>query len=272
MTHVPKITMLVAFLLGFPSSGSSQVTPSKEPSIRLPEVDQTLVPPISKAVNVLKSGELYVFDSDVPVMLFISPDGLVSVEEEAGPMKVHGLFAGNTKRSVRTFKGQQVFTLQAVASGTCELIITPVGAKKPGEVIRRTIRVEAGQGPQPPPDIDPVTPVKPAPIAGDGLRVLIVYNKDANLTKEQHGAIYGNDIRAYLNRKTPVGADGKTHEWRIYPAGLDVSGDSKTWQDAYARPRGAMPWIIVSNGKTGEEVPIVSIEETMKLLKKYGGE
>lgn len=118
--------------------------------IRLPDVDQTqVVPPVK--VSTLRTGELYVIDSDVPVILLTSPAGLVTVEEETGPIKIQALFAGNTKRSTRTFKGQQVFTLEAKASGTCELIVTPVGAKKATDVIRRTILVDAGEGPIPPP-------------------------------------------------------------------------------------------------------------------------
>jgi hypothetical protein len=72
-----------------------------------------------------------------------------------------------------------------------------------------------------------------------------------------------------------VGPDGKTAEWRVWSFGADPSGESKLWQDVFKRKPGKekMPWLIVSSGNSGFEGPLpASVEETLKLLKKYGGE
>ncbi len=281
------LPLLVLFLGAVPSYAQDDPPPKPAPPhvtgwLRLPDADPAVIQPIIQPVNVLKSNELYVFDADKKVIVIASPAGLVSVTEDVGPIKIKAVFAGNAKSSTRTFKGQQVFTLEAVASGTVELIITPVDLKKETDIIRRTIRVEAGEGPIPPPGPGPIPPgpgpgpfpppLPPAPIAGDGLRVLMTFPEKASLTQAQHSAIYGQDVRDYLNRKTPLGPDGKTHEWRIYKEGENLAGEAATWRDAYARKRDSSPWIVVSNGKTGEEVPVTSIDQVMKLLKKYGGD
>lgn len=146
MFRISALLSAVAIVvLGVPSPAA------EPPAIRLPEEQPESLPP--KAVTKLKAGEVYAFDADTPVVVVVSPEGLVSVTEETGPAKINAVFAGNVKRSWRTYKGQQVFTLEAVASGTIELLVIPVGSKRPGDVLRRTIQVEAGQGPQPPPPI-----------------------------------------------------------------------------------------------------------------------
>ena len=131
-----------------------------------------------------------------------------------------------------------------------------------------------GPGPEPgpqPPDPQP----GPVPIPGDGLRVLIVYEtaEASKLPIGQQSVLYSKTVRDYLNAKCPVGPDGKTKDWRIYDADVDLSGEAKTWQDAMKRPRSAVPWIVISNGKTGHEGPLPkSVDEAMTLLKKFGGE
>jgi hypothetical protein len=91
------------------------------------------------------------------------------------------------------------------------------------------------------------------------------------LTTEQQGAIYGKDVRDYLRAVCPKGEDGVTAEWRMWPVDVDASGESKLWRDALARPRKSLPWIVVSNGKTGFEGPLPgNAAEMLALLKKYG--
>lgn len=138
---------LAGFLAVLVVSPASAADP---PGIRLPEEQPESLPP--KAVTKLKAGEVYALDSDTPVVVVVSPEGLVSVTEETGPAKINAVFAGNTKRTWRTYKGQQVFTLEAVQSGTVELLVIPVGSKRSSDVLRRVIQVEAGDGPRPPPD------------------------------------------------------------------------------------------------------------------------
>jgi hypothetical protein len=67
-----------------------------------------------------------------------------------------------------------------------------------------------------------------------------------------------------------VGADGKTREWRIWDKDVDPSQESAVWQAAMKRPRASVPWLLVSNGKTGYEGPLPgTADDLLALLKKY---
>lgn len=127
-------------------------------------------------------------------------------------------------------------------------------------------------GPVPP---DPTPPTPPAPIPVAGFRVLIVYetSKAPSLPEGQRSILYGKAIRDYLDRKCVTGQDGKTREWRIWDQDVDTSLAGKVWQDAMSRKRGSVPWLIVSNGQSGFEGPLpATVDDTLTLLKKYGGD
>lgn len=125
----------------------------------------------------------------------------------------------------------------------------------------------APPGPTPPPPGPTPPPPDAAPIPVAGLHVLIVFDKNnpTSLTAAQHNAIYGEKVDTYLR--------AKAKDYRIYDKDVPLANVPKVWKDAMARPRKSLPWIIVSNGTTGEELPLPSgTEELMLLLKRYGGE
>ncbi len=113
--------------------------------------------------------------------------------------------------------------------------------------------------PPKPPD-PPVPPSPPAPIPVEGLRVLMVYETgDASKTLSlgQRGILFGKSVREALAAKCVKGPDGVTPEFRIYDKDVDASGDSRLWRDAVARTKDkTLPWLIISNGKTGYEGPM----------------
>lgn len=130
--------------------------------------------------------------------------------------------------------------------------------------------VPPGPSPTPePPGPKPPTPppTPPAPIPAKGLHVLIVYDeaKAGSLSAEQT-AILGSDvIRDYVNSKTQGGI-------RVWRSSVDTKNEDQLWQDAFAKAKGKkLPWIIVSNGKTGTEQELpANVDATMTLLKLYG--
>ena len=249
--------------------------------IRLPAVTVTADPkptPGPDAVTRLTADRLYVLDSDVPVVVLSSPPGLVTLTEDAGPVKVRGQFADGTgKYETRTFTGKYVYTVEASKTGRVELIVVPVGAKTPAEVIRRAIDVVAGDSPQPPqPGPGPAPQPTPgiAPIAGDGFKVLIVYEAmtEQTLPPAQQAAIFGKKTRDYLNAKCAPGPDGKPKEWRIFDQNTPTDGDTQVWRDAMKRPRASVPWLVVSDGKTGFEGPLPATDaEITAILTQFGG-
>lgn len=123
--------------------------------------------------------------------------------------------------------------------------------------------------PPPPPTPTPVDP--PAPIAGDGLRVLVVYDDAAQLPPGQLSQLTDAAIRAYLQQHCAKAADGSP-EFRFFTAKTDAAKQARNWRDAFARPRSSLPWLVVSNGKTGYEGPLPADRDaTLTLLKKFGG-
>ncbi len=129
-------------------------------------------------------------------------------------------------------------------------------------------------GPEPPKP-DPPTPQPPSPIPAEGFRALIIY-ESAELSKMppvQRTILYSKTVHDYLNAKCALSPDGKKKEWWIVDKDTDMSNLAKHWQDAMKRPRTQVPWIIISNGKTGFEGPLpLTVSETVQLLKKYGGD
>lgn len=150
-----------------------------------------------------------------------------------------------------------------------------VASSKTGEQVRLDFVVLVGTNPKP---VDPVVPPKPPtpkvdpPIASEGLRVLIVY-ESALLSKmptAQQNIIFSKPMRDYLNDKCVVGVDGKTREFRIWDKDTDAGSESELWSKAFSRPRKEVPWILISNGKTGFEGPLpATVESTKELIKTF---
>lgn len=118
-----------------------------------------------------------------------------------------------------------------------------------------------------PPGPTPPTPDVTVPIPYPGFRVLIVYESKFGVPP----VAIDSGVRNYLNAKCVK--EGGTAEFRIWDKDTVTSYAPKLWQDAMARPRQTVPWIIISNGTSGHEGPLpTTVESTMALLKKYGGE
>ena len=127
---------------------SALASHAQEASIRFPQ--EPIKTP--QAVSTLSGDQLFVIDSDVPILVFASPQGLVSLTEETGPLRIR------ERGKTTTYKGKHLVIVEAVASGHVELIVVAVGATKASDAIRKQLQVDVG--PRPPPDpTPPKTPV-----------------------------------------------------------------------------------------------------------------
>lgn len=129
-------------------------------------------------------------------------------------------------------------------------------------------------GPKPPDPPAPPGP-NPAPIPDPGFRAMIVF-ESADLSKlpaAQAAHVLSGPLRTYLTGHC-VAEPGGQKAWRFYDKDVDASRDLPVWKTALERVRGKpTPWLIVSNGKAGFEGPLpATVNDTLALLKKYGGE
>lgn len=133
------------------------------------------------------------------------------------------------------------------------------------------VRVGKGPdpGPDPDPDPDPDPTPSPAPIPEPGFRVLIFYESSDTLPALQQAILAGEEVAAYLD-KTCIDEPDGTSGYRIYDQHADLSNELPVWQKAFQRRPQSLPWVIVSNGKTGTEEPLpASPSAFVELCKKY---
>lgn len=108
-------------------------------------------------------------------------------------------------------------------------------------------------------------PFAPAPIDAPGLNVLIVEETEARHTLPfaQVVAMGSVEWKEYVK--------AKSGEWRQYDSEADLKNDDAKWRQAFARPRTSLPWLVVSNGKTGSEGPLpANLDALLSEIKKYG--
>lgn len=155
-----------------------------------------------------------------------------------------------------------------------EKLVQLVAANRTGIAISEWKIQITGVSPIPPdpkPD-DPQPPPKPdqvAPIPVPGFRVLVVYDSKLGVPQQTTAKA----VRDYAAAHCIKGPDNKTAEYRVLDAETDVSNMTDLWKTAMTRNRASLPWIVVSNGKQGFEGPLPpTTDDTLKLLKKYGGE
>lgn len=238
------------------------VTPASADPPKLP-------PPIS-----VEAGNPVQFDIPVPAGTKIGfakawhagpTDGIMFGEFVSGPNKRTFFFLPGANAKSRDYP--LVFWTVGEDSGAT-FVITVKGPPLPPPPVP----------PVPPGPVPPVPPVppgptpSPAPIEGDGLRVLFVWDDEKALPASMHATMYGALVRKYLWAKCPKGPDGTTPEFRVYPANTDGTTAEPRWAKAFARPRASLPWIVISDGKSGYEGPLPATpEETLKLIQKWGG-
>jgi hypothetical protein len=238
-------------------------TPKADP-IRLPVTPAPAPTPAPSAVTSLTADQLYVIDADVSCIVLTSPTGIVSVTEDGGPVKIRGKFVDGTgKAESRNYKGKAVYTVEAVASGRVELLIVPVGGAA-GDVIRRTLDVTAGQGPQPPPKPTPTPDPAPTPVALWGF-VIVEETADAVAAR---GALLADPTLSALMKS-------KGYHWRIVDKDV-VGADGKPPADVLpclnAAKGKVLPHVVLidTRGNIATQTALLNAAGLVDLLKKWG--
>lgn len=88
------------------------------------------------------------------------------------------------------------------------------------------------------------------PVPGDGFHVLIVEQTEdrGELPESQKTGMMSTPLRRLV-----MNNGGTFHLW---DADIDASRESKWFRDAMKLPMDSLPWLVVSNGKTGFSGPL----------------
>lgn len=121
----------------------------------------------------------------------------------------------------------------------------------------------------------PFVPPNPPPFPSDGLRVLILEETAdrGKIPRSQLEILASTTLTKWLNEHCVK--DG----WRKLDddtTAEELKFMAPVWQQAFeqtkTQSKGATPWIAVTNGKSGESVPLPQTEaELITLLAKYSG-
>jgi hypothetical protein len=112
-------------------------------------------------------------------------------------------------------------------------------------------------------DLPPPVVVDP-PIPVTTLHVLVVEEMDDRnkLPASQVGIFSSTELRKWLVENNA--------QWRMFDDDVDQTFLEQKWKDAMARPRASLPWVTISNGRTGWEGPLPkTVAETISLMEKY---
>lgn len=267
------LVLVFGALVGFTPAVDPIPNPMPVDPIHFPVGPVLPTPPAPRpdAIVTLQPGTFFIVGADKECTVDASPDGLVTVSEMTGPVTLRGKFVDGTGEvETKTYKYPFIYDIQPAksAKGRVDVTVRPVGGKT-ADGRKRTIQI--GESLPDPKPIDPPAP-KPVdpPIADAGLHVLIVYDDAKGISGDQQAIITGQQVRTWLDTNCVTELDGKTKAYRIFRSTEDASGDMPVWSKAMSRPRSSLPWLIVSNGKTGFEGPLPgTAADFVALASKY---
>ncbi len=110
------------------------------------------------------------------------------------------------------------------------------------------------------------------PVPATGLRVILIYESEDNLSRQQQLTIYGKQVEAYLNRKCKDGAKG----WKRWDKDVNVVNETQVWKDLWAATKPqvtTLPAVLIVTDQSGKVYPLPPTEAALlQLLKQTGGE
>lgn len=259
----------------------------KKPTIVLP-INPVLVqpadtvpvpPPVDPAkitvIEKIKQDEMYVVESDIELIVLTSPEGVLDCDKTKGPIRVHGKFSDGTgSLETRNYTSEFVYFFTATKQGgKTELILVPVGVSEASGIVRQVLTV-SGIGPNPPPDIDPEPEpdVDPEPTPPTGIRVLLLYNEDAN--RQQLDVVNSTEIVQWMTDNCAKSADGRP-EWRrwdrtsIERTGVDR--ETEVWKKLWNKVQPLVTqnnMVFVATDTKIQFVPMTTVADTKAFLQR----
>lgn len=232
--------------------------PVKDVTPVTPVIVQEQPETVPQFIDVLTHEEFYCIESEEPLLVLASPQGVVNVTYEQGPLMARGKWAGsNNAVETRMLLGKHLYFVDVITSGSVEMLVIKFDATGTSKIFRQKISTQ--RGPRPPPDIEPV--VEPdedkiiVPDTGE-FRVLMVYDEDADL--DALNAINSINTRKWLDQNT----DG----WRTWDrSSIDDPGyldkEETVWKNIWKSAGPSIPdgpHLLIIQGKTITVRPLTS--------------
>ena len=179
-----------------------------------------------------------------------TPPGVVAVEKD-NVLEVSAAPNGSTTVTLQTLSIDWDKKKTVKRSGLVTFVVGDVPAPKP---------------------VDPANPDTPAPIAAPGFRFMLI-EETAQRSIELGNLIASAELRGFLDA-TCVKVAGKAEYWFL-DKDQRVTTGPKLVKDALARanatPGFKVPWLIVSNGKTGFEgpLPTTKAKDLIEFVRLY---
>jgi len=242
------------------------------PVITLPDI-LTPMPcpePQQPSAPTITPESIYVVQSTVPLIALQSPDGILKLTAEVGPIRIRGRFAdGDGKIETRNYSAKYLVFVDGVKPGTTELILIPHGVTAEKDIVRQVLTV-SGEGPRPPPGPGP-GPDPPEPVKS--FRVIFVKESGSTLPSEQTAIPGAKAIRDYLTSKTTP--EGGLAGWREYDPQQSTANEQPTMKALWAAVQPKLlpaPCLVIETNGTANVMPFPKdVAEALETLKKAGG-
>lgn len=279
-------------------------SPKKTPAIQFPVIPDPTPkpppppPPPREPAGPAKLGkdQFYVVASTRPLLVLASGTGEVSITKRTPPFMLPAAVAVGWTPDAKDpefvswgVESKYLYVIKAVKSGSADLLIFPATTELDAttkeqipltekDAVRKSLLLDDGKTPEPAPKpVDPPTPVIPSP--AKGFRVLFLYEKEGNLSREQLNIANSSKIAAYLNEKCAKGPTNRP-EWRKWDVttvdragALDKESPAlrQLWTDA--KPKlGRLPQVVIATDQSAVTFEWEPTEDAqLAVLRKYGG-
>ena len=255
------LTLLLALILllndgtsPFPMTAVPQVNPQPTPVADEPH-----------PIGTVRREEFYILQSESPLLVVASPPGLVEITHEQGPMMARGKFAGGDgETETRMLLGNHLYFVDAIQSGSVELIVIPAGAEDADQIQRQLVEVQAG--PRPPPEPEPVDDDQIPVDDTGGFRVLLLLDETADV----------DTLTAVDSLQTIKWLDANTDDWRRWDRSTaetegELDKEEPVWRRIWQAAKPSLPegpQLLVIQGKTITVRPLTSqIVQELEVLR-----
>ena len=195
-----------------------------------------------------------------PITWEVDNEGIIGLQEYAEAGRLFGAVEGQDDPTFNDITKDAVVVWYK-KEGAVKLSALGVVDGKPKRL--DSIRLLLGPQPPPvPPGPGPGPAPAPSPLPSTNLKVLMQYERQDKLTKEQTATFSAVVVHDAIKK-----AGG---EWRCWSFADDTSKEAQWWQDAAARPHSGIARVVISSPKGFYDgLPPATPADFITLLGKY---